>query len=227
MRSGSKLAALGAAALLVMGAAPAGMGWTSKVGTSANGQPLLGNPASDVILTEYVSYTCRDCYTFALDGDAVLKLAYVPSGRLAREVQLLGDSPVELAAAMLAHCGPPGRFFVRHTALLYSQRKWLPMLTRATGVQRGRWSQPGLGNRNRAIAGDMGFYAIMASTGLDRLTVDRCLADQALADRIARDTAAAHDSGVVAAPSFAINGKLLNNTTTWASLRPQLDESLK
>lgn len=226
MRGGLKLAILASAALLTGAAAPKG-GWSNQVVRAPTGQHLLGNPAAEVVLTEYVSYTCASCVTYNIESDAVLKLAYVPSGRVAVAVQLLADSPVELATAMLASCGPKERFFLNHNVLLRSQPKWLPLVSRMTPSQRQRWNNPNLGTRNRAIAADLGLYAVMATRGYDRQSVERCLNDQALAAQISAGSAAAHAAGVLHAPGFAIGGKLLENTADWAGLRPQLDESLK
>ena len=66
----------------------------------------------------------------------------------------------------------------------------------------------------------------MATRGYDRQTVERCLTDKAVADRIIAQSNAARASGVTKTPSFALGLDLLKNTHDWASLRPQLDESL-
>lgn len=227
MQTSLKFAVLTGAALLGVAAAPQGMGWTNAINLSSAGNPVMGNPAAGVRLTEHVSYSCAECARYNIQSDAVLKLAYVPSGRIAIEVQLLAENPVDLAAAMLARCGAKERFFLNHNMLLRSQPKWLPMLRSATPSQRQRWTGPDLGTRNRAIAGDFGLYAVMAARGYDRLTVDRCLNDKVLGARIAAGSAAAIAAGAIETPGFSINGKLLEKTHDWASLRPQLDESLK
>lgn len=176
-------------------------------------------------LTEYASYTCRDCAAYNLQSEGVLALAYIPSGRVAVEVRLLTETPVDLAAAMLASCGDPARFPLNHNALLRSQAKWMELLPHATAAQRQRWNHADLGTRNRAIAADLKLYDVMMSRGYDRQTLERCLADEALAKRL-KAVSAAVAAGVTKTPGFSINGNLLNNTHDWARLRPQLDESL-
>lgn len=223
----ARSAALVAAAALTLGAAPAPPGgWTSAIGLADDAAHLHGNPKAEVVLTEWASYTCRECTAYNIQSEGVLGLAYIPSGRLAIEVRLLIDSPVDLTAAMLANCGDPKAFFMNHNALLRSQAKWMAPLATATPSQRLRWTGPDLASRNRAIASDLKLYDVMATRGYDRLTLDKCLADSASAARLTAADRAARGAGIAKVPAFSINGTLLENTTTWAQLRPQLDESL-
>lgn len=226
MNRAIKIAALAGAALLGVAAAPKTVGWSSTVSLTAEGQYLLGNPKAAVRLTEYVSYTCKDCARFQMQSDGVLLLAYLPSGRLNMVVSPVIENPIDLTAAMLANCGPKEKFFMNHNALMRSQVNWIKPLAHASSAQRSRWAGPDLGARGRAIAADFGLYAVMATRGYDRQTVERCLTDKAVADRITAQSNAARASGVTKTPSFSLGGDLLKNTHDWASLRPQLDESL-
>ncbi len=226
MIQGWKLAVLVGSAAIALAAAPPGC-WTSAVALTPAGGHLLGNPDAAVRLTEYASYTCRDCRQYNIQSEGVLGLAYVPSGRIAIEVRLLTETPVDLAAAMLASCGEPRKFFLNHNALLRSQDKWMAPLEHATPAQRQRWINPDLGTRNRAIASDLKLYDVLAARGYDRQTMERCLTDKALAARLTAASTAAVAAGVLKTPGFSINGNLLENTRDWATLRPQLDESLK
>lgn len=214
------------AALLCAAAAPKSVGWSSTVTRTPAGQLVLGNPQAAVRLAEYVSYTCKDCARFQMQSDGVLLLAYLPSGKVALEVHPVIESPIDLTAAMLANCGPKEKFFMNHNALLRSQAQWIKPLAHASSVQRSRWAGADLGARNRAIAADFGLYAVMATRGYDRQSVERCLTDRAVADRITAQSVAARAAGVTKTPSFSLSGNLLKDTRDWASLRPQLDESL-
>ncbi len=227
MRALAGLLTLAASFGVLAAGAMAQSNWSRAMLRTPEGTNVLGNPQAKVRLTKYVSYTCTDCARFQVEADAVLQLAYVPSGRLAIEVHHVIASPIDLTAAMLANCGPKEKFFLNHSALLFGQARWLKPLTGATTTQRRRWEQPDLGARNRAIAADFKLYDLMGTRGYDRQSVERCLTDRAMAARIEAQDAAAKAAGVTATPGFAINGKLLLNTHDWASLRPQLDESLK
>lgn len=214
------------AATLLAAAAPPPGGWSRAISLTKEGSHLIGNPDAPVRLTEYASYTCRDCAAYHVQSEGVLGLAYIPSGRIAVEVRLLTETSVDLATAMLASCGDPARFPLNHNALLRSQAKWMALLPHATASQRQRWNHPDLGTRNRAIAADLKLYDIMLSRGYDRQTLERCLADEAKAQSLKSVSATALVAGVTKSPGFSINGNLLSDTHDWASLRPQLDESL-
>lgn len=226
MNRAFKFAALAAVALLGVAAAQKTVGWSSTVSSTPEGYHLLGNPKAAVRLTQYVSYTCKDCARFQIQSDSVLLLAYLPSGRLSTVVRPVIESPIDLTAAMLASCGPREKFFMNHNALLRSQAQWIKPMAHASSVQRSRWAGPDLGARNRAIAADFGLYAVMATRGYDRQSVERCLTDKAVADRITAQSNAARAAGVIKTPSFSLGDDLLKDTHDWASLRPQLDESL-
>ncbi|MFN3517010.1 MAG: DsbA family protein [Novosphingobium sp.] len=227
MRALASLLYLACSLGVLAAGAMAQSGWSRALQRTSAGTNVLGNPQAKVRLTQYVSYTCTDCARFQVEADAVLQLAYVPSGRLAIEVHHVIRSPIDLTAAMLANCGPKEKFFLNHSALLFGQARWLKPLVSATATQRRRWEQADLGARNRAIAADFRLYDLMATRGYDRQNVEQCLIDRAMAARLEAQSQAASAAGVSATPGFAINGKLLLNTHDWARLRPQLDESLK
>lgn len=214
------------AAVLLTAAAPPPGGWYRAVSLTPEGGHLIGNPDAPVRLIEYASYTCRDCAAYNLQSEGVLGLAYLPSGRVAVEVRLLTETPIDLATAMLASCDDPARFPLNHNALLRSQARWMELVPHATAAQRQRWNHPDLAARGRAIAADLKLYDVMMSRGYDRQTLDRCLSDSALAARLKAASSAAIAAGVTRTPGFSISGKLLRNTHDWATLRPQLDESL-
>lgn len=207
-------------------AAPKKANWNATVTLTAGGGHMLGNPAAQVKLTEYVSYTCPHCAAFEIASDAPLKGVYVPSGRLSVEVRHLLRDPIDLTAAMLTNCGAKERFFLNHAALMRSQKTWAPIIGSATQGQRGRWTTGTLLARNQAIASDLGFYRIMATRGYDRPTLDRCLGDAAMAQRLAKQTEEAAKLEIRTTPSFAVNGMVLFGTHDWETLRPQLDARL-
>ncbi len=227
----ARLATLAAATLLTIAAgasaqqpAPqAGHGnWLTAVAVSPNGGHQLGNPAAPVKLIEYISYTCPHCAHFQRESEVAMRLAYVQPGKVQVEVRHLVRDPIDMTAAMLTNCGAPARFFANHNLFLQSQDTWEPIAEKATPSQRARWSTGPLPARMRAIASDLGFYAMMQRRGYDRPTVDRCLADEALAKRLAAGTAAAQELGVQGTPGFLINGNLLAGTYDWQSLNAQL-----
>ena len=215
-----RLAALAIAALFAVAAAP---NWNTVV-AEADGGHLIGNPKAKVHLVEFVSYTCDHCARFARDGDGALQLAYVGPGKVSREVRHIVRDPVDLTAAVLANCGAPAKFARNHAAFMLSQAKWMSTAAKTSKSQQQRWFAGDGTSRRRAIASDLGFYAIMAGRGYNRTAVDRCLSDEAAAKRIAETSASdAEKWNISGTPSFAIDGNLLAGTHDWRTLQPQLD----
>lgn len=212
------LAALASAA----GAAPkTAVGWNHVVNTGADGSHVLGNPAATAKLTEYISYTCPACARFTAESEGPLRIAYLTTGKVSLEVRHLLRDPIDLTVAMLANCGPKEKFFLNHTAFMRSQATWIKPLGSASPAQRSRWTTGSLVQRNRAIASDFRLYAIMQTRGYDRIT-----ADQAMAQQLGNQAKQGYSLGIRSTPAFTINGKLLEDTSTWAELRPQLDASM-
>ena len=220
----ARLTGLTLAAALSIGATkPAPRNWNNAVVLLPSGSHLLGNPAAEVKLVEFVSYTCPHCSHFEVQAHAPLRLAYVHSGKLSVEVRHLLRDPIDLTAAMLTNCGPKEKFFLNHAAMMRRQPIWMRPLATASAAQHARWTTGDRVTRSRAIANDFQFYQIMATRGYDRTAVDRCLADQAMAERLGKMTTDAATLGVESTPSFSLNGTLLTGTNDWAMLRPQID----
>lgn len=196
--------------------------WTATVTAGAGGSHVLGNPEAKVKLTEFISYTCGHCAHFHVQSDDALKVGYVLRGKLSLEVRHLVRDKVDLAAALLAHCGEPRQFFRTHNVILRSQDKWMPIMGSATAGQKARWDTGGLGSQMKAIAQDFGFYKMMEQRGYRPATLDRCLADEGKARLLTAQTQAAVDAGVAGTPSFMINGTLLAGTHDWKSLDTQI-----
>ena len=214
-------ALLAAAALMTTGAASGG--WNQAVTVTDYGSHVLGNPAAKVKLTTFVSYTCSHCSAFETQSEAPLRLSYVAPGKLSIEVRHVVRDPVDLTAAMLTNCGAKEKFFLNHAAMMRSQSRWIATMASASPAQQQRWRNPDSAQRNRAIAADFGFYAIIASRGYDRQTADKCLTDKTMEARLMKQSQQAVALGVRSTPSFAITGTVLAGPNDWALLRPQLD----
>ena len=219
-----RLAAIAAAALLSLAATkPPPGNWTARVAVTPSGSHVLGNPAAELKLSEYISYTCSHCADFDREASDRLRIYGVAQGKLSVEVRHLVRDPIDMTVAMLTNCGAPAKFFANHTAFLRSQSRWLAAANSASPAQRARWTSGTARSRFQAIASDFGFYQIMASRGYDRMAVERCLADTAMAQKLADQTSEAARLGVTGTPSFLLNGELLAGTHDWQRLKPQLD----
>lgn len=196
--------------------------WATTVALKDNGH-VIGNPAADTQLVEFMSYTCPHCAEFARTGEAALKLAAIPDGGMSLEIRHLLRDPIDLTAALMTRCGGPSRFLGNHEAILSRQAVWLEKARKTTQAQRTRWTFGSNTARWRAIASDLGFYAIMEARGFTRAQLDRCLADEplakALAETSARDAATYNIPGT---PSFVLGGRLLDGVHDWNALKPAL-----
>lgn len=186
----------------------------------------IGNPDAEITLTEYVSYTCGTCAKFAREGDPVLEIAYVGSGKVRLEIRQFLRNPVDLTIAMMTHCGAPSKFKQNHAAFMLGQSKWIGPLQNPSQAQIARWTQPGAASR-RNIANDFGFYEIMKPRGYRITELDKCLNDDAKAQAFAAATQAdAQRLGIRGTPTFAINGEKVDVAPVWSALQPKLDEAL-
>lgn len=207
-------------------AAEAKGNWMSMV-TATKGGHLLGNPEAKTKLVEFMSYTCSHCAHFAQEGDGAIKLVYVPTGRVSYEIRHLVRDPVDLTAAMLAHCGEAKKFPLNHQAFMSTHPEWMEKARKTTQAQRSRWQFGTLGARLQAIASDLDFYEIMEGRGYGRTEIDKCLTDEAKANEIAEASRSdVKTYQLRGTPSFVLDGQLLDGTHSWADLRPKLDEAL-
>lgn len=220
-----KFAAL--AAVAAVATAATHPSWVNTVVRTEAGGHRMGNPQAKVAVLEFVSYTCPHCANFEQQSSAAMQLAYVAPGKASVEVRHVLRNPVDLAAALLAECGPEQKFFANHDAILRSQDKWLQRLSSATKATQDRWNSGPIGDRMRAIASDADLYSVMEKRGYDRVAANKCLSDEAAARRIAQQSEASSNAfNVQGTPSFAINGKLLDDVYSWDGLQKAIASHL-
>jgi protein-disulfide isomerase len=204
-----------------------GTNWNATVTRTPDDGYILGNPAAPVHLIAYLSYTCPHCAEFEAQSAAQLGIGMIAPGKGSYEVRPFLRNGLDMVAALLAECGPPSKFFGNTQLLLSTQREWLEPLGKLTDAQKARWDAPDFGAKTRAIASDLGLYALMERRGYDRAELDRCLTNKTLADRLAKHTQDAVDKdNVQGTPAFALNGVPLTATYTWEALKPQIEARL-
>ena len=208
-----RLTALLAAAAFSIGATP---NWNATVAVTPQGSHVIGNPAAGVKLVEYISYTCPHCADFEKASDAQLRLGFISTGKGSVEYRSYIRSSVDIAASLLAQCGPATNFRGNHSALLRQQATWFHLPSPA---EKQRWSNPDFAAAMRAIARDLHLYDLMTARGYQTTVLDRCLADKALADKLMAETETAETVlGVAGTPTFLING-VQQDVNDWSSIR--------
>lgn len=218
-----RLALAAALAALALPIAPAlAQDWNAEYVATESGH-RVGNPEAPLQLIEFISYTCPHCAHFEQEAEAELRYVYVHEGRAAREVRPFIRNIVDIAATLVAECGPEENFFANHRVLLHSQDTWLTRAQEMSPEQQARWNAGGIPQRLRAIASDLDFYELMEPQGYSVTELDACLSDQARAEAIvAASNASGQEFGVPGTPSFALNGALLPEVHSWSALQPIL-----
>ncbi|MFN3517009.1 MAG: DsbA family protein [Novosphingobium sp.] len=199
--------------------------WDLRTARTAEGNHLIGNPAAKVRLVEFISYTCDHCAHYAVDSRVPLFTGAVRQGKVAVEVRSFFRNGIDVAATLLAQCGPEAKFAGNHHAILASQKTWLQQPSNPKAKE--RWATPEFGLKMKYIAEDLGLYKLMLGRGYTPAQLDRCLANEALGNKLANQTAdAAEKIGVQGTPSFLINGKL-QQVHDWNSLSPLLSAAIR
>ena len=210
------------AALAVTPAPAAAQDWNTVYEQTAQGH-RIGFPDAEIQLIEFSSYTCPHCASFERESEAELKYFYVHEGLASFEVRHLIRNIVDVAAAMVAECGPDENFFGNHRALLVTQADWLARAQALTPAQQQRWNSGTVPARLRAIADDLDFYELMEPRGYSITQIDQCLNDPARADAlVAASQANAAEYDVPGTPAIVLNGTLLEGVHSWPRLREVL-----
>jgi protein-disulfide isomerase len=203
---------------LLLAAGPA-RDWSASVAQTPAGAFVRGSPAARVKLVEYASYTCPHCAAFSTQSATGLTGGLIRSGSTSLEFRHLIRDSVDLAAAVVARCTGPARFFRTSEAIFSQQPQWLP---RAIEFQRGnaaRLAMYPLPGQLRALADGGGLSDIGRAAGLTDARLAACFADQREIDRIVAMTANAKD--VDATPTFFVNGEKVAGSN-WATVEPLL-----
>ena len=193
--------------------------WDQTVTMTADGFPVMGNPAAPIKLVEFISYTCSHCAEFSKEAKVPLVGGLVRQGKVSVELRPFLRTSIDEVPSLLALCGTKDQYFGNSAALLAGQDTWFKPPA-DTGYQ-ARWaaldSQPA--QQRQLVAKDLGLYQLMLARGYTAAAVDACLADQAKLDWLTKQTDYAGTTlKVIGTPSFLINGKL-QEVYDWPSLR--------
>jgi len=195
--------------------------WQNTVTRTERGH-LIGNPEAETRLVEFISYTCPHCADFAARGEPALDVVLLGPGKITVEVRPVIRNGLDLAVTLLANCGDPAQFKVRHRALILAQADWLGKAQAAPKTQQAIWQRGDKAGRQNA-ASALGLTAMLAAKGQSKAELDACVANDAAAQKLLQhDEADGKEFGVNSTPSFAMDGKLLANVHSWEALYPLL-----
>jgi protein-disulfide isomerase len=195
--------------------------WSTAIKRTERGH-LVGNPAAEARLIEFVSYTCSHCAHFAMEGDPAIDMTLVVPGKLAVEVRPVIRNALDLTIALLVQCGDPSGFKERHKAFMYGQSEWLAKALNAPQSQQAVWARADKASRMNA-ASALGLAEMLVQRGQPRTEVNACIMDDEAAKRLIENGKADFaEFGINATPSFALDGKRLDKVHGWDTLYPVL-----
>ena len=210
-------------AIAAPAAAPARQDWAQVVTATPAGGFRLGNPAAPMKLVEYGSMTCPHCAAFAEQGYPKLLAGPIRSGRLSYEFRNLVLNPFDMAAALLARCAGPSKFFPLTDQLYRTQAQWTARFTAMSAADYEALNALPEQQRLQRIAEVGGLAGTAARYGVTPRQAAACLADPAGTRRLVelRRLGLEVDK-VPGTPGFLLNGRLLSGVGDWASLEPRL-----
>lgn len=195
--------------------------WQTTITRTERGH-LIGNPEAEAQLIEFISYTCGHCANFTAQGEPALELALLMPGKMGLEVRPVIRNALDLTVTLLAQCGDPAGFKDRHRAFMLSQDEWLGKAINAPQSQQAVWARGDKASRTNA-ANALGLSRILVDRGQSAAALDACVMDDIAARRVMENGQADYAEFTVAAtPSFALDGKLLDEVHNWDSLYPVL-----
>lgn len=203
--------------------APANGDWTQVVTETEAGGMLMGNPNAPVKLIEFASMTCGHCATFAEEGEPQLVDTYVKSGQVSFELRNFVRDPADLAAALIARCNGPAAFFKLTDQLFAAQEEWLGQLQNMTPADQQALQSMAPTQAPAFIADKAGLGQFARVRGIPAAKAQQCLTDSARIEKLVNMTSnAASEFNIQGTPSFAINGRTVENTSDWKTLEPRL-----
>lgn len=170
------------------------------------GDFILGNPASKVVIIEYGDFQCPFCGKFFRETESQIKEQYVKAGKAAflwRDFAFLGEESFRASEA--ARCaGDHGKFWEYHGKLFMSQN----------GENQGAFADANLKKFARDI-------------GLDGVKFDLCFTSGKYRKAVEDSSAGGRSAGVSGTPATFVNGKLVSGAVSFATFKNLIEEELK
>ena len=208
------------------GNATASRDWTQVVTATPEGGFLMGNPNAPVKLLEFGSLQCSHCADFYEQSHEALMNNYIKPGKVSFEFRTFILGPLDVPVTLATRCQGAQPFFRTAGDVFASQREWMQ---KAVDNQSRLQSLQGLpqGQQLVGILELTGLDQFFRARGLPSAKLQQCMTDQKqieLLGKIRNDAVATYQ--LTGTPTFVINGKTVENTSTWAALEPELKKAL-
>ena len=209
-------------------APPKGGNWTMVVNATPAGGFMMGNPNAKVKLVEYGSLTCPHCKAFDDEGVPTLIGKYVKSGQVSWEFRNYVRDPFDLTASLIARCNGAKSFFPLMRALYDNQMGWVGRIQATPQAQLESLQNLPPTKEFVQAAKFAGLQDFAAARGVPVAKSNQCLGNESSINQLVQMTSDATNQfpNFPGTPTFVINGKMVENTATWALLEPQLKKAL-
>jgi protein-disulfide isomerase len=205
---------------------PQGGDWTQVVSKTPQGGFRMGNPNAPVKLVEYASVTCPHCAEFEEQGVPTLVNDYVKTGRVSWEFRHFMLFPTDPAISSLVRCQGPEPFFALTEQLYADQRNWVGKVQALPQSELQRLQTLPPQQQAAELVRTAGIDQFFRQRGIPQAKIDACLADpQGLQELVALQNLATTE-GVHGTPTFFINGAIVEDAATWATLQPALRKAV-
>lgn len=163
----------------------------------------LGDPKAPVTIIEYSSLACPHCAKFHTETFPKIKKNYIDTGKaklIYRDYPLGGAA---YAAAMMARCAPPARYFQFLDVLFKNQKAWAASKDPRAALAR---------------IGKLG--------GMSQAEFDACLKNEALFQGIRKvQLEGTQRFEVNATPTFIVNDEKISGAQPYEEFRKVLDKA--
>lgn len=193
---------------------------TRSLAYAPSGQLRMGYDKAPVQLAILASFGCADCQ--ALMQHMPSLRALVRLGLVSFELTHAISSPIDAAAAAIAQCTAPARFFDVTEAIYAAQINVVAaefLLSEEIRSARARGAPLGEEDFLDRAAHHAGLYGIAAEQGISRAR--SCVTNTALVEKIMSEQSAMARKGAGRMPAFFINDTPVP-ASGWADLWPQL-----
>ncbi len=192
-----------------------------------SGAIVIGSPTAKAKLIEYLSFTCPHCAHFVGESAEPLKRDYIAKGLVSVEVRNAVRDRFDFAAALLARCGGPTRFFGNSEALMASQGDWAAKAGAFETANAEKLGKMSPNESLKLIVRGVGLDGVMKARGFSGVQIDACLISKIDQSRIIAMTNEAWNVRKIAGtPSFLINGTNISTVGSWAMMEPLLKTAL-
>ena len=166
---------------------------------------VMGHADAPVTIEEFSSLTCPHCAAFHRETLPKIKTAYIDTGKVKLIYRDFPLGTLAMAAAMVARCGKPDRYFGFLEVLFRGQQSW------ATSKDPRK---------------ELGRVARFANIG--KAEFEACLENEALLKGIqGRADDAETRFGIESTPTFLINGVKVAGALPFEDFQTVIEEALK